>query len=408
MTYEQAIEILCSQSKFYINLGLERILLILEILGNPQNSLKIVHVAGTNGKGSVCATISNILIKAGFKTGLYISPHLVEYTERIQIDNKQITREEFAFYIDKICKTADENNIDLTEFEILTAAAYKYFYDKKVDFAVMETGLGGRYDAVNVCKKPVATVITSISFDHTDRLGKTIDEIAYEKAGIIKDDVPVAVNENNAGLEIIKKIACEKHAPLSAVKNSSDMVFENGVNYAVCENLKYEFPLLGLYQKYNLDLIFKTLELLPVKIEKFAIEAGLKSVCWNVRFQYIKEKNLIMDGAHNPDAAFELRKSLDYYFPTQKRIFLYSTISTKDYETIARTLFRENDEIYYIPFSYKTAVTFEEYIKKVNFLKNIKPIKKSDIPFILQKAGLKILTGSFYMIGDVMKERLLD
>lgn len=404
MTYRQTIKMLQSQGKFYINLGLERILAVLNLFGNPQNSLKIIHVAGTNGKGSVCSTIANILTHNGYKTGLYTSPHLVEYTERIKINNEQISKDDFTNYIENVCAIADVNNIDLTEFEILTAAAYKYFYDSKVDFAIMETGLGGRYDATNVCKQPVVSVITSISLDHTDRLGDTTDKIAYEKAGIVKENSKVVVNSDNIGLNVIERVSKEKNAKLIIAKDNINTTFENEINYVVYNEKKYEFPLLGLYQRQNLSLIFKTIEELPCKISEEGLREGLKTVKWNARLQYIKDKNLIIDGAHNPAAAAELKKSLDYYFKNQKRIFIYSTINTKDYVGIAKVLFNPEDEIYYLNFNYKTAVPFEEYKKKVNFLSNIKQINKENIPSVLEKNGLKILTGSFYMIGEILSD----
>lgn len=404
MIYQQTIKMLQSQGKFYINLGLERILAVLNLFGNPQNSLKIIHVAGTNGKGSVCSTIANILTHNGYKTGLYTSPHLVEYTERIKINNEQISKDDFTNYIENVCAIADVNNIDLTEFEILTVAAYKYFYDSKVDFAIMETGLGGRYDATNVCKQPVVSVITSISLDHTDRLGDTTDKIAYEKAGIIKENSKVVVNSDNIGLKVIEQVSKAKNAKLIIAKDNITTTFENGINYVVYNEKKYEFPLLGLYQRQNLSLIFKTIEELPCKISEEGLREGLKTVKWNARLQYIKDKNLIIDGAHNPAAAAELKKSLDYYFKNQKRIFIYSTINTKDYVGIAKVLFNPEDEIYYLNFNYKTAVPFEEYKKKVNFLSNIKQINKENIPSVLEKNGLKILTGSFYMIGEILSD----
>lgn len=184
--YNKAIELLTSQGKFYINLGLDRISAVLGLLGNPQDKLKCIHVAGTNGKGSVCAIIAAILSKAGIKTGLYTSPHIFEYTERIQINGFNISKEDFAKYLFEICEIADKNNIHLTEFEILTAVMFKYFADNDVDVVVLETGLGGRFDATNVIKSNLCSIITHIDLDHTERLGNTKSKIAFEKAGIIK------------------------------------------------------------------------------------------------------------------------------------------------------------------------------------------------------------------------------
>lgn len=393
MKYQESVNLLQSQGKFYINLGLERILSVMEKLNNPQKNLKVIHVAGTNGKGSVCATIANILTHAGYKTGLYTSPHLVEYTERIKIDGEEISKNDFAKYISLICKTSDE----LTEFEILTASAIKYFSDNNVDFAILETGLGGRYDATNICDNTIS-VITSISLDHTDRLGKTIDEIAYEKAGIIKENSTIITAKYNHGYKTIKKIAKEKCAKLIDINHKIEMTYENKQNYAIINGEKYEFSLLGLYQKENLALVLECANLLNIPFS--AIEKGLKSVKWNARLEYLKNKNILIDGAHNPDSAKALKDSLDYYFKDEKKFFIYGTIDTKDYKTIANILFKPNDEIYYYEFKHKNAVSFEKY---KNDLPNLNIKKVENLNNLLDKNGLKIITGSLYMIGEIYK-----
>ena len=402
MNYEQAKELLTSQGKFYINLGLERIQSILKLIGNPQEKIKIIHVAGTNGKGSVSSILANILKCAGYKTGLYTSPHLVEYTERIKINNIDISKEDFAAYIEKICTIAKKKNIHLTEFEILTAIAFKYFADNKVKIAVIETGLGGRFDATNVCKKPILSIITSISLDHTDRLGNTIEKIAFEKAGIIKPKSTILTEISNKGFKIIKNTAEEKKAKLIVATNYVNMNFENGNNYVSIEDIKCEFPLLGLYQKANLSIVLQAVDFLKIKTE--AVIEGLKTAKWPARLEYIKDKNLLIDGAHNPDAAKELRKSLDYYFNNQKRIFLYSTLNTKDYKEIAKILFNEDDEIYYYEFNNKNAISFEEYKNNNPQIRNIKQFNKDQLKDFLLKPELKIVTGSLYMIGELYNE----
>ena len=188
MNYEDAVKLLTSQGKFYIELGLERISKVLELLENPQDKLKCIHVAGTNGKGSVCAIIAFVLKEAGMRVGLYTSPHIFEYTERIKISGKDISKEDFARYINDVCNLTDKNQIHLTEFEILTAVMFKYFADNNVDVVVLETGLGGRFDATNVIKSNLCSIITHIDFDHTERLGNTLEQIAFEKSGIIKEN----------------------------------------------------------------------------------------------------------------------------------------------------------------------------------------------------------------------------
>lgn len=394
MNYEQAKELLTSQGKFYIKLGLERVQAVLNLLGNPQDKLKIVHVAGTNGKGSVCSIVANVLKCAGYKVGLYTSPHLVEYTERIRINNVEISRNDFANYVEQICNLADENNIHLTEFEILTVMAYKYFADNSIDVAIMETGLGGRFDATNVVINTYVSVITSISLDHLDRLGKTIKEISFEKAGIIKPSSIVVVGASNNGLNVIKKVANEKKSKLIIANDNIDMIFQNGKNHIRYNNKQYEFPLLGLYQKENLALVVKVLEYF--EINEKAMEDGFKTVKWAARLEYFKDKNILVDGAHNPDAAIELKKCLDYYFKNQKRTYIYGTLNTKDFETIAKILFTEEDEIYYYEFNNKNAVTMAEYKEKLPNL-NIKPFHND----VWEKDNLKIVTGSLYMIGEL-------
>lgn len=399
MNYETSIKILKSVNRFQIKLGLERIKSVLDILGNVQNQIRIIHVAGTNGKGSVCAMLANILSCSGYKTGLYTSPHLIEYTERIQIDGKQVSKYDFAKNITEICEIADRNKIELTEFEILTACAYKYFSEKKVDIAVIETGLGGRYDATNVCQNPICSIITSISQDHTDRLGNTIEKIAYEKAGIIKENSPVIVSKMNAGMDIVKECAKETGSKVILAENEAEIVYDGRKNYAFYNGKKYEFALMGLYQKQNLALVFKAVELLKEKGLKIEPETGLKTVKWHGRFEYIREKNMLIDGAHNPNGAVLLKNSLDYYFKREKRIFIYGTINTKDYKNIAKILFNKEDEIFYYEFKHKNAVSYEDYKRDVPFLNNIKPYTTE----VLGREGIKILTGSLYMIGEFLK-----
>ena len=390
MIYEQIVELLQSQGKFYINLGLERIETALQKLDNPHKNLKVIHIAGTNGKGSVASTLANILRCAGFKVGLYTSPHLVEYTERIKINNVEILKEDFAKYVSCVCEIAD----NLTEFEILTAVAFKYFSDKKVDYVVLETGLGGRYDATNVCED-ILSIITSISLDHTDRLGDTYEKIAYEKAGIIKENSTVITATYNKGFETIKQVASEKNAKLLAVDYEVEMEYTNAQNYAVIDGEKFEFSLLGLYQRQNLALVLEACRVLNISFDY--IKEGLKTAKWAARLEYKKEKNILIDGAHNPDSALELRKSLDFYFKNEKKIFIYSTIDTKDYKAIADILFTKDDEIYYLEFNHKNAVSFEQYVKDVSHL-NIKKVE--NLEELLKRSELKVITGSLYMVGE--------
>ena len=403
LNYEKSIELLTSNARFRIELGLERIEEILKLLGNPQDNFKIIHIAGTNGKGSVCAITAKILECAGFKTALYTSPHLVEYTERLKINGKDISKDDFAKYLTLTIETADKNGIKLTEFEILTAAAFKYFSDRKVDYALFETGLGGRFDATNVSSKnKILSVITSISIDHKNILGNTIEKIAFEKAGIIKKNIPTIVSEENKGFQVIKEQAVKLNSPLFTPKDKVKIEFQRNKNYAVFKDKKYEFSLLGLFQKENLELVFEICKCL--KINEIAIEQGLKNVQWNSRFQFIRDKNLLIDGAHNEGAAKVLRKSLDFYFASQNRSFIFGAMNTKEYQKVAKILFRSEDTVYFYKFKDKRAISFEDF--KV-CCKNAKEISseyiEKEILKQVQNDRITIACGSFYVAGEIIK-----
>ena len=402
--YQKAVNLITSREKFHICLGLERISKALELLGNLQDNLKIIHVAGTNGKGSVCAILSKILTSAGYKTGLYTSPHILEYTERIKINQRNILKSDFADLIDKVSKVAKTNDIYLTEFELLTAVAFKYFADKEVDICILETGLGGRLDATSAIKSNLLSIITSISLDHTDRLGDTIEKIAFEKAGIIKPNEPVLVSKDNKGYATIEKVAMEKNSELISPASKVELSFEDGKNYAIFDDKKFEFGLLGLWQSENLELVIeavKYLNKIGYEISENALKLGLKDVFWMCRMQYIPKYNLLIDGTHNPDGARVLKDSIDYYFPDKKRVWIYGALTTKDYKSVMNTLFDLNkDEIFFYDFEYKNSAKFDELN---DIVKVAKPIKQKALEYLVceNKEKLIIISGSFYMIGDI-------
>lgn len=399
--YKSAVELITSQEKFHICLGLDRIGKILDLMGKPQDGLKFVHVAGTNGKGSVCAMLSAILTQAGYKTGLFTSPHILDYTERIKINNKDIPQEDFARLIFEVCELANKHEIYLTEFELLTAIMFKYFAEQKIDICVLETGLGGRFDATNVIKENILSVLTSISFDHTDRLGDTIEKIAFEKAGIIKPGCPAVLSKKNAGYETIIKEAKNKNAAPYAARTDVKTVFENGVNYALFEDKKYEFNLLGLYQAQNLELVLEVIKnLKDFPIKENDLKIALKKVSWACRLQYIKEKNLIIDGAHNPDGARMLRESLDYYFQDSKKVWIYGTLKNKDYKTAVKTLFQEEDDVYLYNFQHENHAAFEEIANCTSLTVQYANIPK--VVDLIESKDLKIICGSIYMIGEIL------
>ena len=374
--YEEAIKLLTSKGKFYINLGLDRISAALEKFGNPQDSLKCIHVAGTNGKGSVCAMLDAVLQEAGYKTGLYTSPHIWEYTERIKVNGKEISKEDFSAYVEEISACG----VHLTEFEILTVMMFLYFKRENVDIVILETGLGGRFDATNVIKSNLCAIITQIDLDHTERLGNTKEEIAFEKAGIIKPECPVITS---MGYEAVKDKADEMN---------SMFIFTNPyVNPDFAEAL----ALKGVHQIENLALVINALNYLFKDISKSTIIEGLKKVKNPCRFQYFPEQNLIVDASHNPNGIQALRDNLDYYFPKEKRRFVFGCLKNKDYGKMMSILFREDDEVYLNGFDYPNACTFEELQAKYQ------GSAKKYVCDSLPPDKLNIICGSFYMIGGM-------
>jgi len=435
--YQQAIDILTSQGKFYINLGLERVQKILGLLsenrcraGMPDllSSLKFIHVAGTNGKGSVCAMLSAILKERGNRKekrdvvnqfpipcyllpsiGLFTSPHVFEYTERIKINDVEIEKEIFAQKIIKIVELAQKNDIHLTEFEILTIVAFEYFAENNVDIVILETGLGGRLDATNVIKKNICSIITNIDFDHTERLGDTIEKITAEKAGIIKENCPVVISKNNAGLEIIKKVAKEKNASLFTVLAPSP---HEGGAWGELLSLK------GTFQKENLALVLTVIEILnknKFNISQKMIENGLTNIKHPCRFEHLKNLkdgyNILIDGAHNPNGAKALRKSLDYYYPNKKFKFIFGCLKNKDYQKMMKNLFTTKnnlfeDEIYFYHFDNPNSCSYEELASICEFnSKPFKNFKDFDIRNNNENNNtLIVICGSFYMIKELLKK----
>ena len=377
MKYNEAIEKLTSSGMFYIDLSLDRIKSVLDKLGNPQDSLKCIHVAGTNGKGSTCAMLDSILREAGYKVGLYTSPHIFKYTERIKINGQEISQEDFASLFEEVYNFG----IKLTEFEILTVIMFLYFQRNNVEVVVLETGMGGRFDATNVIKENLCSIITQIDLDHTDRLGKTRDEIAFEKAGIIKPNCPLVTS---MGYEEIRDRADELD---SLLLFTSPFVQQDFVE---------ALALKGLHQLENLALVITAINYLFKDIDEKTIKRGLTKVKNPYRFEYFADKNLIVDVSHNPNGIKALRENLDYYYPNEKRRFVFGCLNNKDYETMMSILFQEGDEVYLNEFDYPKACTYEE-------LSAVCPVKSEKYAGQeLTQDKLNIICGSFYMLSELL------
>ena len=377
MDYEKTLEKLTSNGMFYIDLSLDRIKTVLEKLGNPQDSLKCIHVAGTNGKGSTCAMLDSILREAGYKVGLYTSPHIFDYTERIKINGIEISKEEFSILFEEVYS----KGIHLTEFEILTAMMFLYFKKNDVEIVILETGMGGRFDATNVIKENLCSIITQIDLDHTDRLGKTKDEIAFEKAGIIKPNCPLITS---MGYEEIRDRTDELDSMLLF---TSPFVQQDFVD---------ALALKGLHQIENLALVITAINYLFKDINEETIKKGLMKVRNPFRFEYFADKNLIVDASHNPNGIRALKENLDYYYPNIKRRFIFGCLKNKDYETMMNILFEEGDEVYLNGFDYPNACSYEE-------LKTVCPVQSKEYKGEnLDTDKLNIICGSFYMIGQIL------
>ncbi len=399
----KAKDILTSCEKFHITLGLERIKRIMELLDNPQDTFKSIHIAGTNGKGSCAAIINQILIEnfknTDTKIGLFTSPHLFSYNERIKVNNEKIPDYILDKLANKINDTAKQNNIELSEFELITAVAFFYFYIKKVSYVVLEVGLGGKFDATNIVRNSPIQIITTIDFDHTDRLGSTIEEIAVQKAGIIKSNSKVVVSKSNPGYNTIEKTAKEKKAKIVELKKVE--IEQKDKNYAYFDNKKFVFSLLGAHQKENLALALSAVFNLDIGINEDALEKGLKNVKWPFRNQYNKEKNILIDGAHNPSGIQALKNFLDENFKNIKKKIYFGCLKTKNHKTMMDILINKEDEFYFIEFNHQSALLYDELEEKYKKIFTKTLINEKT----LQGNELKVFCGSLYMLGEIFNSK---
>lgn len=348
--YREAREYLKGITKYGSVLGLDSINELLRRLGNPQNELKFVHIAGTNGKGSTLAFISTILKTAGYKTGRYCSPAVFNYREIIQVDEEYITKKslsDLTFIIkDAILSMLEDGLSHPTIFEVETALAFLYFKQEKCDIVVLETGLGGLLDATNVVENTLIAVLTSISRDHMDYLGETIREIAWNKAGIIKkNSIVVTTNQEPDALKVIEEKCCELNNKLiiAATGNAHNIIYANLQMFFDYKELKnIEINLAGSYQIQNAVLAIEAARALNSKgfqVSEESIKKGLKETKWFGRFSKVcNDPLIIIDGAHNEAAAIRLKETIDHYFKDNKLIFVIGVLKDKEYEKIAEIL----------------------------------------------------------------------
>lgn len=341
MTYRETLQYIHGVNWCFCNPGLERISELCEKLGHPERQLKYVHVAGTNGKGSFCAMLESILREAGYRTGLYTSPYIRRFNERMQVMGQPIDDGELIEIVEQIRPLADSMEDKPTEFELITAVAFEYFRRQKVDIVILEVGLGGRLDATNVIESPLLSVITGIHFDHTSILGNTLHAIAAEKAGIIKEGRPVLYggNDSDSVCRTISAVAEKKHAPLYRPCRSTCRVKSYSLDGTVFDFGEYrdlELSLLGTYQPFNAVTVLEAVQILRgegCEIPEDAVRRGLKKVRWQARFELICRDPLVLyDGGHNPQGVEAAVKSVKAYFPEQKINILTGVMADKSYD----------------------------------------------------------------------------
>lgn len=424
MDYNEALQFIHESHKFGMKLGLDNIKKLLELLGNPQDNLNVIHVAGTNGKGSTCSFISSILKESGYKVGLYTSPFLETFTERIRINGENIPKEEVSKIIllikEKIEQMVNEGYSYPTEFEIVTAMAFYYFKQEKVDFVVLEVGLGGRYDATNVVDKPIASVITSISLDHTRVLGDTLDKIAFEKGGIIKENSPTIVYpQQQQASEVIKNICIQKKSTYIEcdfnnieIKSSSIncQVYNCSINGKKLSDL--EIKLIGDHQIKNSIVALNVIDYLnDIKITNISeehIKKGLLETNWPGRIEKISENPMvIIDGAHNEEGAKSLSDSIDKYFKDKNKILVIGMLEDKDIDSVLSLLIPKFNKVIATTPNNPRAIDankLKEKIDNYNVDVTCKPNIKDAIDYALEisnEEDIIISAGSLYMIGNI-------
>lgn len=424
MKYEEAMKYITEVGNFGSNYGLERTYKLLEHLGNPERDLKLIHIAGTNGKGSTTSMITEILMGEGYKVGMYTSPFIEEFEERIQINRNNIPKESLAILMDEI-KVAVDKVIEAgynhpTEFEIITVLMLLYFKKENIDFGVIEVGLGGTLDSTNVIK-PIIQVITSISFDHTNLLGNTLEKIAREKAGIIKKGIPTVIYpQQEEVLKVIKNKCFEMDSELY-IANNENLKFKNIVNLdKPYQLLKYNnqidilLPLLGEHQIINLSVAMQTIEVLNNKniidISIANIVKSIKNVSWKGRLEVLSNNPyVVIDGAHNIQGIKTLSRNIKKYFKYENLYLILGILADKDVEEMIKIITPMAKKVYSVtPNSIRgeLAESLKDEVSKFN--KNCKAFDKYEEAYLealndASEKDLILASGSLYMIGDMRK-----
>lgn len=424
MNCMQAIEYIHSLEKFGIKPGLERIRALCELLGNPQDKLKVIHVAGTNGKGSTSTMISNILIKNGFKTGLYISPYVTDFRERIQFNGNMIEHSELAECVQRVKEAVEillEKGEQTTEFEALTATAFLYFEKKKCDYVVLEVGLGGRFDATNVIKAPFVSVIASISLDHINILGDTVEKIAAEKCGIIKFGAETVVYpfQQVAAMKVIEETCMQRCNTLRIPDVNKLQIGKESIEgtNASYDGVDFLLPLAGKHMIYNAVTAIEAVRSLSrfgVKISDEIISSGIEASVMPARMELIKKKPvIILDGGHNEGCANALAEYIRKHLSDKRIIMVSSMMADKDYLSYLRIVAPFASVFVATKADVPRALSSDELCETAKAFCNdcysiADPLKAIQAAGnITEKDDALIVCGSFYLAGEV-RDNLLN
>lgn len=389
--------------------------------GHPEKELKFIHIAGTNGKGSCTEMMSNILEKAGFKVGKFLSPHLIKYNERISINGELISDYEMEDLINEIKPKIEvynkQSNVNVTLFELETIIALLYFARHKCDFVVLEVGLGGIYDCTNIVN-PIVSIINSIGYDHMHLLGNTLEEIAYNKAGIIKEkSATVFVEQEEEVNEVIISTCKEKNNELHLINPKDITNYSFNDEYQKIDYKDYENVLINLKgekQIYNAGLCLETVNILKsnYKIPDEAIREGLKTVIHHARFEKLSDAPLIIyDGAHNEPAIKNLKKSIEMYYKDKQKVFIVSILNTKDYKSILKNLMTDKNATYIFTSGndeerYTSKEDLHSEAQKIGMYKEIyrKDLQEAiNFAKVNYRNDVIFIVGSFYIYGDVIE-----
>lgn len=417
MTYEEALHYIHSVSWKGSVPGLSRITELMHAMGDVQNQLKIVHVAGTNGKGSTCAMLESILRAAGYRTGLYISPFIERFNERMCVCGEPIADQMLADITEYVKEFAEKMSDLPTEFELNTAIAFEYFYRSNCEIVILETGLGGRLDCTNVISTAEVSVITGIALDHVGVLGDTEEKIAAEKAGIIKVGVPVVWGGTHTGASAV---IAQKAAELGSVVSCPDYTqlcarefsLQNGILFDYRQRKGYTVSLSGSYQPHNAAIVLETVDLLRSRgwrISEDAVRQGLSTTVWRARFELLSKTPLaVYDGSHNMEGVTAASQSIRLYFGEQKIVLLTGVMEDKEYTEMAKVLAPLTRCVVTVTPDNPRSLPAERYADVYRALgieaeaaESIRGGVARAVSLAIEQNAPLLMLGSLYMYGDV-------